>query len=399
MTRAMAADGEGASKLLEVVVTGAPSDAAARDVARSIANSPLVKAALFGADPNWGRVLATVGSRAGTRGWLIDPYKARVLLQGVPVFASGAPTDFDREALKARMREPSIDLRVELADGDVSATAWGCDLSYDYVKINADYSSQIVQKADGGMAREDHVANYSPAFKRALLAEALKYIAAFSGTGRGHQVRRRSHGEGVAEGGLRGGRGAAQAGGAQAGGGPRRRPGGHPHHGAAGRALRVRGRAAHHRRDVASGGGDGPHREGEPGAGGAAQPAQRLGGGTLRQGRAAPAGPQDRPRERPRPGPRRRGGRGEQGLPPHAAQVELRAGHLAHRQRRGWARTVRECRRRGRRGGGRAGRQEAHLPHRRARHPRVGAGRRDGAPESPVRTWRPASRPGPSPAG
>ncbi len=181
MTRAMASDGEGATKLLEVVVTGAPSDAAARDVARSIANSPLVKAALFGADPNWGRVLATVGARAGTRGWLIDPYRARVLLQGVAVFTGGAPTEFDREALKARMREPSIDLRVELADGDVSATAWGCDLSYDYVKINADYSSQIVQKADGGVAREDHVANYSPAFKRALLAEALKYIAAFSG--------------------------------------------------------------------------------------------------------------------------------------------------------------------------------------------------------------------------
>jgi acetylglutamate kinase len=181
MTRAMAADGEGASKLLEVVVTGAPSDAAARDVARSIANSPLVKAALFGADPNWGRVLATVGARAGTRGWLIDPFRARVLLQGVAVFSGGAPTEFDREALRARMREPSIDLRVELADGDVTATAWGCDLSYDYVKINADYASQIVQKPDGGVAREDHVANYSPAFKRALLAEALKYIAAFSG--------------------------------------------------------------------------------------------------------------------------------------------------------------------------------------------------------------------------
>ena len=107
MTRAMASDGEGATKLLEVVVTGAPSDAAARDVARSIANSPLVKAALFGADPNWGRVLATVGARAGTRGWPIDPYRARVLLQGVAVFTGGAPTEFDREALRARMREPS----------------------------------------------------------------------------------------------------------------------------------------------------------------------------------------------------------------------------------------------------------------------------------------------------
>jgi acetylglutamate kinase len=181
MARAMAADGEGATKLLEVVVTGAPHDPAARDVARSIANSPLVKAALFGADPNWGRVLATVGARAGSRAWPIDPYKARVVLQGVEVYGNGAPLEWDRDGLKARMREPRIDLRVELADGSAAATAWGCDLSYDYVKINADYASTIVQKADGMVARDDHVANYSPAFKRTLIVEALKYISAFSG--------------------------------------------------------------------------------------------------------------------------------------------------------------------------------------------------------------------------
>jgi acetylglutamate kinase len=181
MARAMAADGEGATKLLEVVVAGAPGDHAARDIARSIAHSPLVKAALFGADPNWGRILATVGARAGTRGWLVDPYQARVVLQGVPVYAAGAPQEFDRDSLKARMREPRVDVRVELGAGDAVATAWGCDLSYDYVKINADYSSQIVQRPDGGVAREDHVANYSPSFKRALLVEALKYISAFSG--------------------------------------------------------------------------------------------------------------------------------------------------------------------------------------------------------------------------
>ncbi len=181
MARAMAADGEGATKLMEVAVTGAPSDEAARDIARSIANSPLVKAALFGADPNWGRILATVGARAGSRGWPVDPYGARVVLQATPVYGNGAPVEFDRDALKTRMREPRVDVRVELAAGDAAATAWGCDLSYDYVKINADYSSLIVQKADGGVAKDDHVANYSPAFKRALLVEALKYIAAFSG--------------------------------------------------------------------------------------------------------------------------------------------------------------------------------------------------------------------------
>ncbi len=181
MARAMAADGEGATRMMEVVVTGAPSEAIARDCALSIASSPLVKAALFGADPNWGRVLATVGARAGSQDWPVDPYRARVSLQGVPVFAGGAPVEADREALRARMRESRVDVLVELAEGGARAAAWGCDLSYDYVKINADYSSMIVQHPDGAVAREDRVANYSPAFKRMLLAEVLKYIAAFSG--------------------------------------------------------------------------------------------------------------------------------------------------------------------------------------------------------------------------
>jgi acetylglutamate kinase len=181
MGRAMAADGEGATKLLEVVVTGAPSDESARDCARSIASSPLVKAALFGADPNWGRVLSTVGARAGSQNYPIDPYRAKVTLQGVTVYGGGAPIEFDREGLRARMRESRVDVLVELADGSARATAWGCDLSYDYVKINADYTSLIIQKPDGGVGKDDRVSNYTPAFKRTLLAEALKYIAAFSG--------------------------------------------------------------------------------------------------------------------------------------------------------------------------------------------------------------------------
>lgn len=181
MARAMAADGEGATRMMEVVVAGAPDEAIARECALAIATSPLVKAAVFGADPNWGRILATVGARAGAQGWPVDPFKARVTLQGVTVFAGGAPVEADRESLRARMRESRVDVLVELAEGDARAVAWGCDLSYDYVKINADYSSLIVQKADGGVAKDDRVANYSPAFKRTLLAEALKYIAAFSG--------------------------------------------------------------------------------------------------------------------------------------------------------------------------------------------------------------------------
>ncbi|OFX24645.1 MAG: arginine biosynthesis protein ArgJ, partial [Anaeromyxobacter sp. RBG_16_69_14] len=181
MARAVAADGEGATRMIEVVVTGAPSDEAARDCATAVVGSPLVKAAVFGADPNWGRILATIGARAGSRGWAIDPFHATVSLQGMAVFAKGAPVEIDRDVLRARMRETRVDVLVELADGEARATAWGCDLSYDYVKINADYASMIVQKPDGMLTKDERVSNYSPAFKRTLLVEALKYISAFSG--------------------------------------------------------------------------------------------------------------------------------------------------------------------------------------------------------------------------
>jgi acetylglutamate kinase len=181
LARAMAADGEGATKLLEVVVTGAPSEPIARELALAIASSPLVKASIFGADPNWGRILATVGAKAGAHGWPIDPFATRVSLQQTPVFDRGAPADLDREALRARMRETRVDVLVELGQGDARATAWGCDLSYDYVKINADYTSLVYQKADGGVAKDDRVSHYTPALKKALLVEALKYISAFSG--------------------------------------------------------------------------------------------------------------------------------------------------------------------------------------------------------------------------
>jgi acetylglutamate kinase len=181
LARAMAADGEGATKLLEVVVQGAPTEAIARETALAVASSPLVKASVFGADPNWGRILATVGAKAGANGWPVDPFKARVVVQRVTVFERGAPVEIDREALRVRMRESRVDVVVDLCEGDARATSFGCDLSYDYVKINADYTSLIYQKADGGVARDDRVSHYTPAIKKAILAEALKYIAAFSG--------------------------------------------------------------------------------------------------------------------------------------------------------------------------------------------------------------------------
>jgi acetylglutamate kinase len=181
MAKEIAADGEGATKLLEVSVTQAPTEAIARDIAKSIAASSLVKAALFGADPNWGRVLATVGARAGSQGYAIEPVKSHVRIQNVDVFKDGGPAGADAATLRAKMRAPQVLVEVALASGTGAAVAWGCDLSYDYVKINADYTSLIVQTPDGGVAKDDRLTNYSPAFKRSLLVEALSYISKFAG--------------------------------------------------------------------------------------------------------------------------------------------------------------------------------------------------------------------------
>jgi acetylglutamate kinase len=180
LARAIAMDGEGATKRIETIVTGAPTELIARDIAKSITSSPLVKAAMFGGDPNWGRVLSTVGSRAGSQGWDIDPANAEVMIQGVCVY-DGAPQPFDRAQLRPRLREPEVVIEVELRAGDHRARAYGCDLSYDYIKLNADYTSLLVEAPDGGVAKEDELGNYSPAFKRALLVEALAYISRFRG--------------------------------------------------------------------------------------------------------------------------------------------------------------------------------------------------------------------------
>lgn len=180
LAREIAADGEGATKFVEVRVSGASGAEAAQDFARSIAGSNLVKAAIFGADANWGRVLSTVGARAGSQGHAADPVAATVRIQGVTVYA-GAPVAHDAAALRSKMRAPSVEIDVDLAGGRHAAVAWGCDLSYDYVKINADYSSTIIEKPDGGVARDDRLTNYSPSFKRNLLVEALSYIQRFAG--------------------------------------------------------------------------------------------------------------------------------------------------------------------------------------------------------------------------
>ncbi len=138
LCRVIAADGEGATRLVTVAVTGAPSEAAAAHVARTIATSPLTKTAVHGRDPNWGRILAAAG-RAGVP---FDPDRARVWIGEADVFSGGKPhPENEEEAHLHLLQKHEVHLGVDLAAGDASAEAWTCDFSADYVRINADYRS------------------------------------------------------------------------------------------------------------------------------------------------------------------------------------------------------------------------------------------------------------------
>ena len=132
----IAADGEGARKLIIVRTAGFRSEAEARQVARSIANSPLVKTAIAGSDPNWGRILAA----AGYSGVQFDPRKITVLLQNVPVCRGGLAVEMDEAALKAKLDENrvAVDLRIEKG-GSGSARFFTCDLTEGYIQINGSY--------------------------------------------------------------------------------------------------------------------------------------------------------------------------------------------------------------------------------------------------------------------
>lgn len=135
LARLLARDGEGASHLIEVTVTGGPSIGEARLLAKTIALSSLVKTAVTGADPNWGRVLVA----AGRSGAPIDVSKTTLTLQGEVLFDQGKVIPFDEVPLHEKMKEDEVKIRVDLRLGDHHATAWGCDLTTDYVHINADY--------------------------------------------------------------------------------------------------------------------------------------------------------------------------------------------------------------------------------------------------------------------
>jgi glutamate N-acetyltransferase / amino-acid N-acetyltransferase len=137
LARQIVADGEGATVVLEIVVTAAASDAEAEAVARRVATSPLVKTAAFGHDPNWGRVLAAAGSAPFNGGFAhLDPELLAVAFDGTPVFVDGAPTGLVPESAGSSCR-----IEIDLGLGEGEAMYLASDLSYDYIKINAEYTT------------------------------------------------------------------------------------------------------------------------------------------------------------------------------------------------------------------------------------------------------------------
>jgi len=139
LCREIAGDGEGATKLLECKVSGAKDTDTAKTVAKSVICSSLLKAAMFGADANWGRVLCAIGYSGAD----VDVNKVNVSFRSakgeISVCVNGAGIEFSEEKAKEILLEKEIDILVELQSGNADASAWGCDLTYDYVKINGDY--------------------------------------------------------------------------------------------------------------------------------------------------------------------------------------------------------------------------------------------------------------------
>jgi glutamate N-acetyltransferase/amino-acid N-acetyltransferase len=131
----IARDGEGATKFVSIRVTGAPDWATARRVGLAVGNSSLVKTAIHGADANWGRVLCA----AGYSGADLDPDKLSLWFDDVQLVAHGHPLDYSEDEAHATLLKKDVTIRVDLGLGSSEAEVWTCDLSYDYVRINADY--------------------------------------------------------------------------------------------------------------------------------------------------------------------------------------------------------------------------------------------------------------------
>ena len=135
LAKKIAKDGEGATKLIEVNVRHAKDEQSGRMIAKSVVGSSLVKTAIFGQDPNWGRILAAIGYAGAD----VSVDNIDIWIEGIPVMQASSPVAFDPKETSNTMAGELLTLTIDLHDGDAESQAWGCDLSYDYVKINALY--------------------------------------------------------------------------------------------------------------------------------------------------------------------------------------------------------------------------------------------------------------------
>ncbi|MBT5855310.1 bifunctional glutamate N-acetyltransferase/amino-acid acetyltransferase ArgJ [bacterium] len=136
MAKLVVRDGEGATKLIEVTINGAPTVKEARAIAKSVIDSPLVKTAIYGNDPNWGRLLMAAG-KPDTR---LNPDKLSVFIGDHVLYQDGDAVEFDHEAIVAVLKKDPVNITFELNIGSATATAWGCDLTERYIEINTDYN-------------------------------------------------------------------------------------------------------------------------------------------------------------------------------------------------------------------------------------------------------------------
>ena len=131
LAKAIVRDGEGATKFIELIIEGAPSDDAAREIGRTIARSPLVKTAIYGCDPNWGRIICAIGNS----GIPLSSERIELFIDEIPLNGG------DLKMASERMKFPNVTLRVALNSGPGHARVWTCDLTHEYIRINADYTT------------------------------------------------------------------------------------------------------------------------------------------------------------------------------------------------------------------------------------------------------------------
>ncbi len=182
LAKQVARDGEGATRLLEVEVTGAPSKDIARALARGVCRSNLVKCSAFAGQPEWGRVGMAIGQIAAEMDLDVGPDAISISAQGTLLYdAAGPKLGHNSAALRTGLQQTEVRWTIDLGSGKASSIAYGCDMSYDYVRINADESKQIEVTRAGGVTRNLTLAAYSPRLKHQLLCEGLSYVRRFAG--------------------------------------------------------------------------------------------------------------------------------------------------------------------------------------------------------------------------